>query len=134
MAEETRKTYTIRLPEQVAAGLETQAETLGVTPTTLIQSLIARQFGHGEGAGATDLIAALSRSIGELRKSTEMLERMEAERYGQLLFEIAKTRSALFHSLDQTLSAQVVDEIIETSEKTAHEYIGGLANPAEKPQ
>ena len=112
MAEEIRKTYTIRLSEQVATGLESQAESLGITPTTLIQTLIARQFGGGEGAEPTAQIAALSRSIAELKKSSELLERMQAERYAQLLFEIAKTRCALFHSLDQTLSAEVVDEMI----------------------
>ncbi len=41
MAEETKKTYTIRLPEQLAGRVEAQAASVNVTPTTLLQSLIA---------------------------------------------------------------------------------------------
>ena len=44
MSEETRKSYTIRLPERIASWLETNATEAGITPTTLIQSLITRQF------------------------------------------------------------------------------------------
>ena len=44
MAEETKKTYTIRLPETVSAQVETQAASMNVTPTTLLQSLIGRHF------------------------------------------------------------------------------------------
>jgi hypothetical protein len=62
-----------------------------------------------------------------LRKSFEALERGEAARFDQLWFEIVKTRSALLHSLDQTLSASVVDQIIEASDQTAREYTAGLA-------
>ncbi len=44
MAEDTKKTYTIRLPETVAAQTETQAASMNVTPTTLLQSLIVHHF------------------------------------------------------------------------------------------
>jgi hypothetical protein len=47
---------------------------------------------------------------------------------------VVKTRSALFHSLDQNLSAPVVDEIIEASEKSAQQYITRLAQAAEAKQ
>ena len=40
MSQESKRTYTIRLPETVAARVEKQAATSGVAPTTLIQSLV----------------------------------------------------------------------------------------------
>src|SRR5260370_41845533 len=45
MAEETKKTYTIWLPEQLAGTVEAQAASVNVTPTTLLQSLIAQHCG-----------------------------------------------------------------------------------------
>ena len=44
MGEELKQTYTIRIPEQIAARMEEAARTHGITPTTLIQSLIMRKF------------------------------------------------------------------------------------------
>ena len=40
MSQESKRTYTIRLPETVAARVEKQAAISGTTPTTLIQSLV----------------------------------------------------------------------------------------------
>ena len=42
MADETKKTYTIRLPEKYAAQVENHAASMNATPTTLLQSLIAQ--------------------------------------------------------------------------------------------
>ncbi|MBF6558761.1 MAG: hypothetical protein IVW56_00620 [Candidatus Binataceae bacterium] len=124
MAEETKKTYTIRLPETVAAQTETQAASMNVTPTTLLQSLIVHHF---ESGGQTSFdsapLAALAAKLEAVRKVCEQLAQAEAERYGQLLFEVIKTRSALFHSLDQTMGANAVDEIIEASEQSARQYL-----------
>ena len=40
MSQESKRTYTIRLPEAVAARVEKQAASSGTTPTTLIQLLV----------------------------------------------------------------------------------------------
>jgi hypothetical protein len=127
MNEEQRRTYTIRLPEQVAEQIEKRATALGIAPTTLLQSLITRHSAAGSGGSDTTLVAAPGEKIEAIRKACELLQRTAAERYGQLLFEVVKTRSALFHSLDQNLAAPVVDEIIEASEKTARQYIARLS-------
>jgi hypothetical protein len=66
-----------------------------------------------------------------VRKACERLAQAEAERYGQLLFEVVKTRSALFHALDQTVGANAVDEIIEASEQTARQYLVRLDDTLE---
>ena len=130
MGEELKRTYTIRIPDPVAARIEEAAGTHGITPTTLIQSLIIRKFKSREGGDRETGIlaeAAVAAKLETLRKSVERLERSESTRFEQLRFEIVKTRSALLHSLDQTLSASVVDQIIEASDQTAREYTAGLA-------
>jgi hypothetical protein len=131
MAEETKKTYTIRLPEQVAAQIEAQAAGRNVTPTNLLQTLIVQRFAL---AGDTAPLATLGGKLEAIRKACERLEHAATERYAQLLFEVVKSRSAIFHALDQNLSAPVVDEIIEASEKTAHEYVARLAGADEAKQ
>src|SRR5260370_23803252 len=128
MAEETKKTYTIRLPEQLAGRVEAQAASVNVTPTTLLQSLIAQHFDvAGKGGPDTAPLVALGGKLEELRKLCERLEQAEERRYGQLLFELVKTRSALLHSLDHSIGANTVDEIIEAAEQTARPYLEGLS-------
>lgn len=134
MGEELKQTYTIRIPEQIAARMEEVARTHGITPTTLIQSLIVRKFKSSESSDREPNIAsevALTAKLETLRKGVERLEQSDKARFDQLRFEIVKTRSALLHSLDQTLSAGVVDQIIEASDQTAREYTVGLASAPE---
>ena len=130
MAEETRQAYTIRLPQRIAAHIEKRSVSLGITPTALIQSLVMRQFekGANERSGPDyDLLERFCAMLDALRRTAEKLERAEAERYAQLLFEVVKTRAALFHSLDHNVGAALVDEIIEAAEKTARQYLARLA-------
>jgi len=139
MAEDARKSYTVRLPEQVAARIETQAIGAGVASTTLIQSCLIRQFGE-RNPPAHDVAGVLAQQLASgakldaLKRMVEQQERMAGQRHDQLLFEIVKTRSALFHALDQSVGAAVVDEIIDASEKVARQYLAQLATPdAAKP-
>ena len=44
MNEDTTKSYTIRLPERIASRLEANATEAGITPTTLIRSLVDQQI------------------------------------------------------------------------------------------
>jgi hypothetical protein len=135
MADETKKTFTIRLPEQVAARVEAQASGLNVSPTALLQSVIVRHFDlAGQGGLDTASIAALGGKLAALTKACQRLEQAEAERYGQLLFEVIKSRSAIFHSLDQSIGANAVDEIIEASEQTARQYLARLDDVPEAKQ
>ncbi len=126
MAEETRQAYTIRLPQRMAAHIEKRAVSLGITPTALIQSLVMRKGATEQSGPDYDLLERLGTKLDALRKTAEQLERAEAERYGQLLFEVVKTRAALFHSLDQNVGAALVDEIIEAAETTARQYLARL--------
>jgi len=126
MSQESKRTYTIRLPETIAARVESQAAISGTSPTTLIQSLVVdtcmRLAETVVGGSASNLIGKLD----ALSKADERLEQNGEERYTRLLFEVVKTRSAFLHALDQSLSEPVVDKIIEASEKTARDYIDRL--------
>lgn len=129
MGEQLKQTYTIRIPAQVAACIADAAGSRGLTPTTLIQSVVMREFESRQSSEPEiDPVAAtvVPARLETLRKSIEAIERNEVARFDQLRFEIVKTRSALLHSLDQTLSAATVDQIIEASERTAHQYTAGI--------
>ncbi len=125
MSPENKRTYTIRLPETVAARVDKQAASSGIAPTTLIQSLVVDTCMHpaetAVGGPASNLIGQL-----DALKACERLEHNAMERHRRLLFEVVKTRSAFLHALDQRLSELVVDEIIEAAEKTARDYIDRL--------
>ena len=71
MGEEIKQTYTIRIPEQVATLIEEAARTHGITPTTLIQSVIIRKFKSRESADREKEIAgetAVAAKLETLRK------------------------------------------------------------------
>ena len=126
MGEELKQAYTVRIPAGIAAHLEAAARENRITPTALIQSLIIRRFTPPEGPGhETDLLAetVVAEKLETIRNNIERFEQSDRARLDQLRFEIVKTRSALLHSLDQALSAEVVDKIIEASEQTAREYM-----------
>ncbi|MGC1400721.1 hypothetical protein [Candidatus Binatus sp.] len=128
MSQESKRTYTIRLPEAVAARVEGQAESSGIAPTTLIQSLVADAFALLGKAAVGGPASSVISKLDALGKAFERLEENAGERYGRLLFELVKTRSAFLHALDQSLGEPAVDEIIEASEKTARDYIDRLGH------
>jgi len=124
-----KKSFNIRVPQAVVLRIEEQAHNLGTTPTTLIQSIIVRHFECGGGASGVESApqTELLRKLDAIRKLWELIEQTETKRYGQMLFEIVKTRSALFHSLDQTLGAEGVDLIMDACEAAARQYIARLS-------
>jgi hypothetical protein len=124
-----KKSFNIRVPQLIALRIEEQALSLATAPTTLIQSIIVRHFegesrvSELESATQTAMLMKLD-GIGKL---CELIEQTEAKRYGQMLFEIVKTRSAVFHSIDQTLGAEVVNSIMDACEKAARQYVAQLS-------
>jgi hypothetical protein len=135
MGEVSKQTFTIRVPEPVAAAIEEAARARGVTPTSLIQAVVSEKFGSPDSvarAVGNHTEDALDVKLGAVRKRIDGSERTVVCKLDQLRFEIVKTRAALLHSLDHSLSAAVVDEIIEASDRTAREYIAGLADDAER--
>jgi hypothetical protein len=126
MSQESKRTYTIRLPEAVAARVEKQAASSDIAPTTLIQSLVVDKCRHIAETAVGDPGSNLIGKLDALSKACERLEQNAVDRHTQLLFEVVKTRSVLLHALDQSLNEPVVDEIIAASEKTARDYIDRL--------
>ena len=93
MGEELKRTYTIRIPDPVAARIEEAARTHGITPTTLIQSLILRKFKSSESTDRQPDFAseiALAAKLATLRNNVERLEQSDRSQFDQLRFEIVK--------------------------------------------
>jgi hypothetical protein len=135
MGEVNKQTFTIRVAESVAIVIEETARARGISPTALIQALVSKNFRSPESvprAIETHTHDGLSVKIDALRKRLDACERCDRASLDQLRFEIVKTRAALLHSLDRSLGAAAVDEIIEASDRTAREYIAGLADDAER--
>jgi cysteine synthase len=127
MNDDGKKMYTVRLPERIAERLEASAVETGTTPINLIRSLIVRSF---DSSGTATTTAPAARTTESQRQATigpgRDSELKQEERHRQLLYEIGRTRAALLHSLDHTLDADTVDDIIEAAEKTAAEYVADL--------
>jgi len=100
------RSISTRVPPEIAEHLAAEARRRSVTESDLIREILtARYLGAGP-------LRTEHQPQGEL-----------ADGYAQLIFEIAKTRSVILHSLDHTLGADVVDEIIDASEQTAKEHV-----------
>ena len=134
ISQESKRTYTIRLPEAVAARVEKQAASSDIAPTTLIQSLVVDKCRHIAETAVGDPGSNLIGKLDALSKACEQLEQNAVERHTRLLFEVVKTRSVFLHALDQSLSEPVVDEIIAASEKTARDYIDRLRGEGDTKQ
>jgi hypothetical protein len=129
-----KKSFNIRVPQPIALRIEEQALSLATAPTTLIQSIIVRHFeaesrvGEMESASQTAMLMKLE----AIRKLCELIEQTETKRYGQMLFEIVKTRSAVFHSIDQTVGGAAIDSIMDACEEAARQYIAQLSSEMEE--
>ena len=124
-----KKSFNIRVPPSIARRIEQQALSLAKAPTTLIQSIIIRHFeneGRVSEAESAMQIAVLKK-LEAIRKLCDSIEQTESKRYGQMLFEIVKTRSAVFHSIDQTLGGAAIDSIMDACEEAARQYIAELS-------
>jgi hypothetical protein len=100
------RSISTRVPQEIADHVAAEARRRSVTESDLIREILAARY-----RGASPL-------------ATERQPRgLAVDGYAQLIFEIAKTRSVVLHSLDHTLGADVVDEIIEAAEQTAKEHV-----------
>jgi hypothetical protein len=129
-----KKSFNIRVPQPIAIRIEQQALSLGRSPTSLIQSIVVRHFESesrvGEIESATQ--TAMLMKLEAIRKLCDFIEQTESKRYGQMLFEIVKTRSAVFHSIDQTLGGAAIDSIMDACEEAARQYIAQLSTETEE--
>jgi hypothetical protein len=108
------RSISTRVPQEIADHLASEARRRSVTESDLIREILAVRY-RGGGPSAT-----------EPRPQSQPFDG-----YAQLIFEIAKTRSVVLHSLDHTLGADVVDEIIDAAEQTAKEHVGQVLKSKE---
>jgi hypothetical protein len=129
-----KKSFNIRVPQPIALRIEQQALSLGRSPTSLIQSVVVQHFESegraGEIESATQTVILMK--LEAIRKLCDLIEQTESKRYGQMLFEIVKTRSAVFHSIDQTLGEAAIDSIMDACEEAARQYIAQLSTETEE--
>ena len=108
------RSISTRVPQEIADHLAAEARRRSVTESDLIREILAVRY-LGAGPSTTE-----RQPQGEL-----------VDGYAQLIFEIAKTRSVILHSLDHTLGADVVDEIIDAAEQTAKEHVAQVLKSKE---
>jgi hypothetical protein len=108
------RSISTRVPQEIADHLAAEAHRRSVTESDLIREILAVRY-LGAGPSTTE------------RQPQDEL----ADGYAQLIFEIAKTRSVILHSLDHTLGADVVDEIIDAAEQTAKEHVAQVLKSKE---
>ncbi len=108
------RSISTRVPQEIADHLAAEARRRSVTESDLIREILAVRY---LAAGPSQM---------EPQPHSQPLDG-----YAQLIFEIAKTRSVVLHSLDHTLGADVVDEIIEASEQTAREHVAQVLKSKE---
>jgi hypothetical protein len=108
------RSISTRVPQEIADHLADEARRRSVTESDLIREILALRY-LGTGLTTTE-----RQPQGEL-----------VDGYAQLIFEIAKTRSVILHSLDHTLGADVVDEIIDAAEQTAKEHVAQVLKSKE---
>jgi hypothetical protein len=109
------RSISTRVPEEIADQVAAEARRRSVTESDLIREILAARY----------LDAGPSTTEPQLYGS------QSADQYAQLIFEIAKTRSVILHSLDHTLGADVVDQIIDAAEQTAKEHVAQLLKSKE---
>ncbi|MFZ1886865.1 MAG: hypothetical protein WAU33_02445 [Candidatus Binataceae bacterium] len=110
------RSISTRVPEEIAEQLAAEARRRSVTESDLIREILAARY-----LGAAP-------SAMEHRPKIQSLDE-----YAQLMFEVAKTRSVILHSLDHTLGADLVDEIIDAAEQTAKEHVAQVLKSKEIP-
>lgn len=108
------RSISTRVPQEIADHLAAEAHRRSVTESNLIREILAGRY-LGAGPSTTE-----RQPQGQL-----------VDGYAQLIFEIAKTRSVILHSLDHTLGADVVDEIIDAAEQTAKEHVAQVLKSKE---
>jgi hypothetical protein len=101
------RSISTRVPEEIANHLAAEARRRTTTESDLIREILATRY------------------LGTRPSAPEPQHHgsQPFDGYAQLIFEIAKTRSVVLHSLDHTLGADLVDEIIEAAEQTAREHV-----------
>lgn len=120
--EENKRTYTIRLSDNIARRVEETAQGAEVTPTTLLQMVLTERFGDGGNASAAHDSRVVNAPATNANGAGPLLDRY----FRQLVFEVGKTRSAVLRIGLQTIAEETMREILASAESDAKSYSARL--------
>ena len=106
--------YTVRLAPKLLERIEKTARDRGIAPRKLIRAMLAEHFAGDRGA-QQDGLAGLSNPQRGLY---------------QILFDLTRTRLTLQHLLDNQVGSEVTDQIRQTEQQEAEQYMHRLRRRA----
>jgi len=106
--------YTVRLAPKLLERIERTARDRGIAPRKLIRAVLAEHFAGDRGA-QQDGLAGLSNPQRGL---------------DQILFDLTRTRLTLQHLLDHQVGSEATDQIRQTAQQEAEQYMHRLRRRA----
>ena len=102
--------YTVRLAQRI----EKTARDRGIAPRKLIRAVLAEHFAGDRGAQQNGLASLPNPQRG----------------LDQILFDLTRTRLTLQHLLDHQVGSEVTDQIRQTAQQEAEQYMHRLRRRA----
>ena len=108
------KQLAIRFAPEIVARLEADALVENVSPTEIVRSIVCKHYGESR------------EQVASFREIRELIE----DRFRQTVYEISRTRSSLYHMVEQSevleLDHTKLEEIYRLSHEGAADYLGRL--------
>jgi hypothetical protein len=106
--------YTVRLAPELLERIETTARDRRIAPRKLIRAVLAERFGGDRGA-----LQGGSASQSNQHPSLD-----------QILYDLTRTRLTLQHLLDHQVGSEATDQIRQTAQQEAEQYMHRLRRRA----
>src|SRR5260370_18261275 len=90
-----------------------------MTASDVVREIVTAHFASQDGAGPNRV----------KQRPAGAAEAVAERRFQQLIYEIAKTRSALLHFASHSLPAETVDAFTAAAEPDGKEYAGAVITP-----
>ena len=108
--------YSFRVTPDIGARIDDQAAARGMTASDVVREIVTAHFASQDAAGPNRVE----------RRPAGAAEAVAERRFQQLIYEIAKTRSALLHFASHSLPAETVDAFTAAAERDGKEYAGAV--------
>ncbi len=106
--------YTVRLAPKLLERIEKTGRDRGIAPRKLIRAVLAEHFAGDRGAQQNGLASLPNPQRG----------------LDQILFDLTRTRLTLQHLLDHQVGSEVTDQIRQTAQQEAEQYMHRLRRRA----
>ncbi len=106
--------YTVRLAPKLLERIEKTARDRGIAPRKLIRAVLTEHFAGDRGAQQNGLTSLSNPQRG----------------LDQILFDLTRTRLTLQHLLDHQVGSEVTDQIRQTAQQEAEQYMHRLRRRA----